>query len=115
MDLTPNIDSFATGVYTVTRRASTGVGTDGRAAPASSSTFTIEASVVPLSGRELQRLPEGMRVRDAQKLYTATPLKTIGAPDVITVGGEDYEVSSVTSWVGFGGDFYEVIVLKVGN
>jgi len=105
--------SFNTGAYTVTRRGpTTSVG--GRATLAGSSTFTIQASVQALSGRDLQRLPEGMRVQELRKLYTPTQLQAIGAPDVVSIDGSSWEVQTVEDWSGLG-NFFKVIVQRVGD
>lgn len=114
MNFAPNIAAFLTGTYTVTRRGPTTVGADGIADAATASTFTITASVQPLRGRELQRLPEGLRVAERRKLYTSTSLKVIGAPDVVSIDGDDWEVESVENYSQLG-NYYKVVVAKVGS
>lgn len=112
-DLSDVVDSMATGTYTVTRRAAEFAGGD--AVPTSSETLTIKALVVPLSGRELQRLPEGLRSRELKAVYTTTDLRR-GAddalPDVVTVDGEDYEVQLVDDWQAPGG-FLRAVVARI--
>jgi hypothetical protein len=115
VNLTGVIASFATGTYVVTRRGPTTVGSDGRADLATSSTFSILASVQPMSGRELQRLPEGMRVAERRVLFTATTLQVVGAPDVVRVDGEDWEVESVENWGPAIGSFCKATIAKVGQ
>ena len=44
---------------------------DGVWTPGVASTFAIEGSIQPMSGRELLLLPEGQRSRGAWTLYTA--------------------------------------------
>jgi hypothetical protein len=112
---TPQV--FKSVTYVVTRRGPTGVDGDGRALLSAPSTLSISASVQPLSGRDLQRLPEGMRAAERLKLYTTTPLAAIGAPDVVTIDGDDYEVEHVERWTGFGAgaDYYKIVARKVGN
>lgn len=115
MDLSPLIAAFATGLYTVTRAAPSTVGVDGRAVQGAATTFEIQASVFPARGRELQRLPEGMRQKEHVLFYTTTPLQIIGAPDTISIRGVTYEVDSIEDWVSFGGDFYRVLAMRIGN
>lgn len=114
MNFSGVIASFATGSYTVTRRGATTVGSDGRADLASSSTFTIQASVQPLGGRELQRLGEGLRVAERRKLYTTTSLRSNSQPDVISIDGDSWEVENIARYDVLG-NYYKVIVAKVGS
>lgn len=113
--ITATLGAFQTGSYTVTRRAAPGVVPDGRMHASASSTLTIQASVQPMNGRELQRLPEGARVAERKNVYTRTLLQVNGAPDVVTIDGRDYEVESIQDYVGFGADFYKVTVARVGD
>lgn len=108
------VASLASGTYTVTRRGPTTTGTDGRDVVASATTLSIVASVQPMGGRELQRLPEGLRVAERRSLYTATALKVIGAPDVVSIDDEDWEVESVEAW-GNLGNYFKCAVAKVGH
>jgi len=70
--------------------------------PGTDSTFTIMASVQPLSDKDLVNLPEGRRASDVIKLYTDTVLLTVEdkgenqQPDKIEWRGFDYEISSVS-------------------
>lgn len=115
MNFAPNILSFQTGTYTVTRRGPTVVGSDGRADLASSTTFTVTASVQHLTGRDLQRLgPEGLRTSERRKLYTTTSLRVVGAPDVLSIDGASWEVESIERYDVLG-NYYKVIVRRVGD
>lgn len=114
MDFSGTLARFATGTYTVTRHTPTVAGTDGRAVPGTSSTFDISASVQALNGRDLQILTEGMRVGERRKLYTSTRLQAIGAPDVVRIGADDWQVEGVEDWNDLGA-FFKVLVVKVGN
>lgn len=63
--------------------------------------FTIQASVQPLMGRELQALDEGRRQRAAVRLYTEFQLRPVADgknPDRLTLDGQDFEVISVEDW-----------------
>lgn len=114
MNFSGVISSFQTGTYTVTRRGATTVGADGRADLTSSSTFAIDASVQPLGGRELQRLPEGMRVAERRKLYTTTALRLNAQPDIIAIDGDSWEVEDISRYDVLG-NYYKVLIAKVGS
>lgn len=75
-------------------------------------TLTIVASVQPVSGRELERLSELYRAKEAQVLFTKTELRTAdasGAPDIVTIRGEPWQVSNVQRWAELG-NFYKATV-----
>ncbi len=117
MDLSSVIGSFLTGQYVVTRQAPAKGYTAGRLDAPDTSTFTIDACVQPAGGRDLQRLPEGMRVMEIKAIFTATELKTAGSgqdPDLVTIDGEDYEVQKVERWAELG-SYWKALALKVGN
>lgn len=114
MNLSGVVISLASGTYTVTRRGSTTVGSDGRADAASSSTLVVTASVQPMSGRELQRLPEGLRVAERRNFFTPTALQVTAAPDIVRIDGEDWEVESVQAW-GTLGTYFLAVIAKVGS
>jgi len=71
-------------------------------------TSTIKGSVQPVSGYDLQILPEGLRSEKVLKIYTSRDVarKIVTAdqgtpaqlPDVITYDGVDYLVYSVRDW-----------------
>ena len=112
----PNlINHFKTnGTYTVTRK---GAATylKGRLIAASTSTFTITASIQPLTGRDMSLLPEGSRADNTKSLYTTTQLNTVGAaePDSLTIDSVEFEVVNVEKWEGFGEIYYRTLVRKV--
>jgi hypothetical protein len=98
------INSFATGTYTVSRRA-VGTSTDGRYTPAAPTTFDIRASIQPVTGREIAALPEPRRGAEVKVVYTTTVLRTespAGAADVVAIDGENWEVWKVERWEAFG-------------
>jgi hypothetical protein len=90
-----------TGTYTVTRTAPRTL-TNGRVGAPSTSTFTVDANVQPVTGRALETLPEGRSANDSRFVWTATAeLKTAGTgqePDKISIGGNSYEVLAVETW-----------------
>jgi hypothetical protein len=114
-DFSDTIARFATGRYTVTRTPARTYGGDGLVDPASPKTLTIEASVQPLRGRELERLPEGLRSSEVMQVFTTTELKTQSTshePDVIAIDGESWQVEIVERWKDLG-NFYRAVVRKV--
>ena len=71
------------------------------------STFTKKCSVQPLTSKELQVLPEGMRSSRILKVYTsrssANKIRTVdrdGAtiPDYITYQGKSFQIYSTEDW-----------------
>ncbi len=78
------------------------------------STFTCVACVQPLSGRELKRLPEGMREREAMAFWTSSELRgklSTNDPDSIVIDGDVYEVTTVDRWANLG-NYYRAVVVK---
>lgn len=113
-DLSDVVDELATGIYVVTRPAPS-VFINGRRQNPSSTVFEVRAAVFPASGRQLERLPEGLRTSEVLRVITKTELKTAssgGEPDRITVRGIDYQVHQVQSWQP-SGKFFEALVTKV--
>lgn len=101
---------------TVSRR---GAGTldHGRFTPATPTTFDIAASVQPVSGRDLLRLPEGLRTRELVAVFTGGDLRTADeaaglAADRFVYGGRTYEVQTLEDWTQLGG-YRKAIAAKV--
>lgn len=103
-----------TGTYDVTRAAGPGTYTNGVLVPAATSTVQVRASVQPLTGRELQRLPEGLRTRELLSVFTVDALLVEAPgvrPDIITIRGETWQVEKVERFAELG-DYYHSIVSK---
>lgn len=114
-DMSDVISQLGTGTYEVTRYSSTTTG--GRVSTAVASTFEIEAHVQPLTGREIDRLPELLRARETRAVFTTTALRTgyTGQqPDRITINGAAWEVEKVEPWDTLGG-YHRAIVARVGR
>ncbi len=94
--------------YVVKRRAA-GTLTLGRYAEGPLTTLTIEALVVPLSGKDLKVLPEGRRAEDSLKVISPTELK-LG--DIITARGEDWEAYHVEVCIQFGEQHCNAMVAR---
>jgi hypothetical protein len=113
-NLAATVARFATGTYSVTRAANAGTYVDGVFVPGSTSTLSIAASVQPVSGRELQRLPEGLRTRELLSLFTVDALLVEAPgvrPDIITIRSETWQVERVERFAELG-NYYHVIVSK---
>lgn len=88
---------------TVTRESG-GAYVNGKWVVGTPSTFTIDASVQPLTASELELLPEARRASgESYKLYAdLTPaLNTVTTsenPDSISIFSHDFEVFSVERW-----------------
>lgn len=101
------VGSLKTPDLLVTRRTA-GAITNGIAAAPSEATFTIEAVVQPVTGRELQSLPEGMRTEQVVSIHTTSSLRTANEaggllPDHIDWQGATYQVRRVEDWSDQGG------------
>jgi hypothetical protein len=113
-NLAATVARFATGTYDVTRADGPGSHVDGVFVPGSTSTVTIRASVQPVSGRELERLPEGLRTRELLSLFTLDALLVEAPdvrPDIVTIRGETWQVQNVERFAELG-NYYHVIVSK---
>jgi hypothetical protein len=105
MSLRGVIARFASGQYTVTRHAAESY-VDGLLVAGSTSTFSITASVQPVTGRELQTLPEAQHGREVRVVFTTAELRTRqagNAPDTIEIDGETWAVERQEGWNAFGG------------
>ena len=96
------IPLLGTASYTVTRRAAGARATTGPSRgefiEGAATTFSMVASIQPLSGHEAQLLPEGVRDAAAFKCYTESQLQTAeqdGATqaDSVSYRGQSYTVT----------------------
>jgi hypothetical protein len=74
-------------------------------APGAEASSTIRGSLQALSGRAMERLPEGQRARATHAIYTypTVPLRIASIadgtpPDLIESGGRRYEVIVTEDW-----------------
>lgn len=114
------IDSFKiVGGLTIERHAA-GSYVNGNYTVGAVTTFTADPIVVHIAtGKEMLRLPEGVRTRKAVAVYTKQPLQTASAPggndaDVVLYGSERFEVQTLEDWYDNGG-FYKAIATKEGR
>jgi hypothetical protein len=116
MALIDAIASLSTpGPYTVTRTAA-GSYTNGRYTEGAESTFTIIASIQPVTGRDLADLPEGQNGDEVRQVFTITELLTRvpgQEPDIITLDGEDFYVYRVKRWQGLGEVYWQAWVSRI--
>lgn len=114
MTLSGVIDSFKTGAYTITRQAN-GSYVNGRLVPGSDSTFTVDAVVVPLTGKDLKILPEALHSRSAYTVMTTTKVgvqtQALHKGDRITIDSDVHTVIKSHDWTAFGETFYEAIAV----
>lgn len=115
MSLIDAITNLKTGTtYTVTRRAANSV-VDGRVVAGADSTFSIVASVSPMSGKDLMSLPEAYHTKSVHRVITETALRSqtsaSGAADRVTIDGVLHTVFKLHFWEGFGEKFYEAFVV----
>ena len=109
---------MSTDTLTVTRETVETYDANGDLVPGVSSTFVIVAAVQPLTGNDLQPLPEGQHAENMRKLYTTTLLRTRGAgpPDAVAIDGETWEVKIVERWKHRTGDiYYKVMIARQDN
>lgn len=98
--------------YTVTRRAAAGM-VNGYRVAGGSSTFTVTAVEDPITGDDLDRLPEGQRDHGMRALICDQELRTaIGGaePDEVTLDGVAWQVVVSQPWRA--GNFCRVVVAR---
>lgn len=117
MDMSATVASFNTGTYAGTRTVTASYGTDGYSQPGSQSAISVPGCVVPMGGRDLQNLPEGMRTKQLLYIFCNQELKTAGSgfeADVLTVDGAAWQVTSVEPWA-IVGNYWRCLLMRVGN
>ena len=81
--------------------------------------FEVVMSVQPMTDRELQMLPEGMRSRERVKGYACAELKTVdtsdcSVPDRFFWNGAYYQVEKVGAWKELG-NFYRYEAVRASS
>lgn len=82
---------------TVTRTAAP-ILVKGRSVAGLTSTFPIRGSIQPLTDKEIQFLPEGLRATATWALFTDAVLTTDGTPDQVTFQSVTYTVKATQDW-----------------
>lgn len=85
------------------RTYTVGYDAQGRASETGPTTTTVQGIVTPLGERELERLPEGMRVGARFRLRTETDLGDMGDAGATTsrrlvVDGREYQLDAWGRW-----------------
>lgn len=78
---------------------------------------TVLASIQPVTGEDMITAPEGRRIQDMVKIYTATPLTqaveaTGQQPDIVVWQGYGYEVTSIDVWQSGVIPHYKIIATR---
>ena len=98
LDLSANVDAFAT--HTITRRRRTpGAVSGGRYGAGSTSTASMLAVVCPVPGAVAERLGLGARANDARTVLVADDLLTT---DELVIDGAEYAVVDLGDWQAAG-------------
>lgn len=116
-DLSDVVAEFAA-PRTVTRASSaSSYDANGRPVAGGTTTITVNASVQPTSGRDLQLLPEGERTKESLTFFATSELRTsdpeTGTPaDRVAYGSKNYEIQSVQDWSELAG-YWRAVGMKV--
>ena len=104
--------AFNNKVCTVRRYGAGTPGADGHWGPPTVvSTFTIAASVQPLTETDAKDLPEGMRVDDVRWVYTDSEIRTVQTqngqdlPDELEFDGSKWRVYRVAQYTVLSGHY----------
>ena len=105
------------------RRPSAGSYVNGIWVEGSYTDSTITASIQPLTGEDMQELPEGRRLSEAFKMYTSTPVMTVQEAgsnqnaDRVVFNSKEYEVHEVNPWQNNSNftivNHYKYLILRV--
>lgn len=104
------------GSRSLTRRTfAAGSRTAGRWVEGTATTTTIQGSLQPLNGDELQSLPEGERQRKSRKVYTTTALYAGSVDagrraDQVVDGSDTWDVRSVSAWYAVLGHYKAILL-----
>lgn len=103
MNIAALVSSFATGTYTVTRRARNNTATRGVVNDGAETTLNARASVSPARGADLLKLPEGRRTAESKTIFTTTRLycgevAEAYEADRFLIDGALYELMHLEVW-----------------
>lgn len=111
-------DESMEGTYVVTRRAPATNDGRGRLVPGATSTFSIDASIQPISGRKLELLAEVARGRELRSVITAStidPMTPDHAADQLAIAGEVWEVIEAAHWTDGGVPFTNAVIARLAK
>ncbi|NQY74605.1 MAG: hypothetical protein HRT90_07565 [Candidatus Margulisbacteria bacterium] len=111
------IDAFQTDELIITRFSS-GTIIRGRYQKGDETTFTIQAVVLPVNGRERLLLPETIRTTEMVRIYTTENLFTTNEAhsklaDIILWRGNKYQIQKVESWTKTDLPHYVSLAVKI--
>lgn len=116
LDVSDVVASFATETLQVQRAGAAPTYNNGVLVPAARTVVPIAGHVQPSGGRDVLRLPEGLRSREVVTAWTVADLVATvedGPPgDRFTWRGNMYEVQVLKSWVSSGG-YCEAVCTRV--
>jgi hypothetical protein len=103
--------------YTVYRYPSAQSFTDGKRDAQTPTELTIYAMIQPASGRDLLRLPEGLRSGEVIAIWTETELRLENEaeqlrPDEVGYKGQSYQVESIENWSD-AGNYYKALARRI--
>lgn len=104
------------GLHTVTRRGSASYNATGDYVEGATTTLDVVGSIQPLSGREIEKLPEGFRAKASAVLFTADVLQSAAsgnAGDRLPFGGDTFEVLGTINWGSPVGGHYAYALERV--
>lgn len=115
-ELADAVELLSSGHYLVMRPAAKSV-VNGVVDSPPPAYFWALGSMQPTMGRDVQKLPEGIRERESKVFFTTEVLRTkatatTGQPDQVTVDGELFEVSHLDDWQQLGA-YHRVVLTKV--
>jgi hypothetical protein len=113
VSVTGVIAAFTTGTYTLVRSSGEDTYVKGRRVAPATSTSSIVGCIQPVTGRDLQVLPEGMRADEARVLYSTSELRAEPPIDRVIIDGEVWEVFKCERWQGFGTTHYKAFVSRM--
>jgi hypothetical protein len=100
---------------TVNRRG-LGLTIKGRYFPAAITAIPFKGALVPVTGKDLLRLPEGLRTQEVIRIFSQQEIRTAREPskneaDEIYYRGEFWEVQNVSDWTDQGA-FFDSLATK---
>lgn len=80
---------------------------------------TIEAWVQPVSGDDIEKLPQGRRTNEVVKIYSLDEIFSASTsdadmPDVIEIDGAEFEVENIYDWDDDGA-YWKALAVRKGD
>ena len=93
-------------------RRTTAINSYGENVVSEPTTIVTVASVQPASFKQIQRLPDALRIADVRSFYIKIPIildSTTTYPDVIVYRGKRFQVQTSAHWLNFGAGWCEAV------